>query len=233
MIIIQQNQWQEKGLAPEHQIALLLSELHSQLQNNQPENIEIQISVGVEILNEITKVKALQMLAENLCKLYYPNQSLLPSFVGIANTRYYCSNEPELNLIRQSLQCFILQNCGIHKIEISSFNQQEESKVISQNINTLLQEESKFKSQFNSIAGATFIENRIDELAQKSWKILQNIENEGGFEAIVKSNKVKEWNDTFHQQEILLYKEKKKVLVGVNKYQVKENAKSYLIEKEL
>lgn len=226
MILIQQSQWQEKGLAPEQQIALLLKELNQILQHSSPEIIEIQISVGIQILPEIAKVKALQMLVENLCKCYFPNSLHLASFSGKTNSRYYTSNEPELNLIRQSLQCFILQSCNITKIDIDSFNQQKKSQNISQNINTLLQEESHFKNIQDSISGAVYIEKLSDELAQKSWALFQEIES--------KSNvNIEQWIKEFHEHEIQLYKKKKKILVGANKYQTKETGDIYTIEKEL
>ena len=61
----------------------------------------------------------------------------------------------------------------------------------------------------------------------------QEIENKGGFESFVNSDSIELWINEDNAKEIALFKEKKKTLVGVNKYSTKENGKKYSIEKEL
>jgi methylmalonyl-CoA mutase len=235
-MLIQQCQFEEQGLGATKQVALLLAELSSILKKNNQDfisKIEIKVSVGIQILPEIAKLNALQMLTENLVKSFFPHSTTLPSFSGITTTRHYTSGEPELNLIRQSLQCFIFEVANIKNIEVVAFNQQEKSKRISQNIVALLEEESKFKDIKSSFVGAEYIEKLSDELAQESWKFFQEIENKGGFETVVKSGVVENWINEDRQKEIALFQEKKKTLVGVTQYIKKENGKKYFIEKEL
>lgn len=235
-MLIQQCQYEEKGLSLTKQVALILAELSSILKKNNEEilnQIEIKVSVGIQILPEIAKLNALQLLCENLVKCYFPNHHSLPSMSGLTTSRYYTSAEPELNLIRQSLQCFIFEVANIKDIEVLSFDNQEKSKRISQNIIALLEEEAKFKTIKNSFFGAEFIEKMSDEIAQQSWTLFQEIENKGGFEAFVNSGEVELWIAKDNAKEIALYKEKKKTLVSVNKYITKENGKQYFIEKEL
>jgi methylmalonyl-CoA mutase len=235
-MLLQQCQYEEKGLSLSKQVALILSELSSILKKNNEEilnQIEIKVSVGIQILPEIAKLNALQLLCENLVKCYFPNHHPLPSMSGLTTSRYYTSAEPELNLIRQSLQCFIFEVANIKDIEVLSFDNQEKSKRISQNIIALLEEEAKFKTIKNSFVGAEYIEKMSDEIAQQSWTLFQEIENKGGFEAFVNSGEVELWIAEDNAKEIALYKEKKKTLVSANKYITKENGKQYFIEKEL
>jgi methylmalonyl-CoA mutase len=235
-MLIQQCQFEEQGLSASKQVALVLAELSSILKKNSDEileQLEIKVSVGIQILPEIAKLNALQMLSENVVKSYFPHSTTLPSFSGITTTRYYTSAEAELNLIRQSLQCFIFEVANIKNIEVVAFDGQEKSKRISQNIVALLEEESKFKEIKNSIVGAEHLEKLSDELAQESWEFFQEIENKGGFETIIKSGAVELWINEDHQKEIALFKENKKTLVGVSKYTKKENGRKYFIEKEL
>jgi methylmalonyl-CoA mutase len=235
-MLIQQCQYEEKGLSFTKQVALILAELSSILKKNNEaiiSNINIKVSVGVQILPEIAKLNALQILTENLVKCYFPNHRSLPSLSGLTTTRYYTSAEPELNLIRQSLQCFIFEVANIKNMEVIAFDGNEKSKRISQNIIALLEEEAKFKTIKNSFVGAEYIEKLSDEMAQQSWTLFQEIENKGGFESFVNSGSVELWISEDNQKEIALFKEKKKTLVGVNKYNSKENGKKYSIEKEL
>jgi methylmalonyl-CoA mutase len=235
-MLIQQCQYEEKGLSFTKQVALILAELSSILKKNNEEiiyNINIKVSVGVQILPEIAKLNALQILTENLVKCYFPNHLTLPSFSGLTSTRYYTSAEPELNLIRQSLQCFIFEVANIKNIEVIAFDGNEKSKRISQNVVALLEEEAKFKTIKNSYVGAEYIEKLSDEMAQQSWTLFQEIENKGGYESIVNSGTIELWISEDNAKEIALFKEKKKTLVGVNKYSTKENGKKYCIEKEL
>lgn len=235
-MLLQQCQYEEKGLSLSKQVALILAELSSILKKNNEEilnQIEIKVSVGIQILPEIAKLNALQLLCENLVKCYFPNHHALPSLSGQTTSRYYTSAEPELNLIRQSLQCFIFEVANIKDIEVLSFDNQEKSKRISQNIIALLEEEAKFKTIKNSFVGAEYIEKMSDEIAQQSWTLFQEIENKGGFEAFVNSGEVELWIADDNAKEIALYKEKKKTLVSANKYITKENGKQYFIEKEL
>ncbi len=235
-MLIKQCQYEEKGLSFTKQVALILAELSGILKRNNEKiisTIEIKVSVGAQILPEIAKLNAIQLLTENLVNCYFPNHQTLPSLSGITSSRYYASAEPELNLIRQSLQCFIFEVANIKNIEIVAFDNQEKSKRISQNIIALLEEESKFKEIKNSFIGAEHIEELSDEMAQQSWTLFQEIENKGGFEALVKLGEVELWIKEDNAKEIALFKEKKKTLVGVNKYSTKENGKKYCIEKEL
>lgn len=235
-MLIQQCQYEEKGLSITKQVALILAELSSILKKNDSaivSNINIKVSVGIQILPEIAKLNALQMLSENVVKCYFQNTSTLPSFSGFTSNRYYTSAEPELNLIRQSLQCFIFEVAGIKNIEVVAFNGEEKSKRISENIIALLEEESKFKEIKNSFSGAEHIEKLSDEIAQKSWTIFQEIENKGGFEAFVKSEIIELWISEDNEKEVALFSNKKKTLVGVNKYIKKENGKIYPVEKQL
>ena len=132
-MLLQQCQYEEKGLSLSKQVALILAELSSILKKNNEEilnQIEIKVSVGIQILPEIAKLNALQLLCENLVKCYFPNHHALPSLSGQTTSRYYTSAEPELNLIRQSLQCFIFEVANIKNIEVLSFDNQEKSKRI-------------------------------------------------------------------------------------------------------
>lgn len=235
-MLLQQCHYEEKGLSYTKQVALILAELSSILQKNEVEilsTLNIKVSVGIQILPEIAKLNALQLLSENLVKCYFPSTNALPSFSGYTSSRYYTSAEPELNLIRQSLQCFIFEVANIKNIEVVSFDNQEKSKRISQNIIELLKEESKFKTIKNSFVGAQQIEDLSEEMAKESWSIFQEIESKGGFEAFFKSGAVELWLKEDNEKEISLFKDKKKTLVGANKYIKKENGKQYFIEKQL
>lgn len=235
-MLIQQCQYEEQGLGFTRQVALMLAELSAILKKNKENivgQINIKVSVGIQILPEIAKLNALQILCENVIKCYFPSCSKLPKITGFTSNRYYTSGEPELNLIRQSLQCFAFEVANIKNIEISAFNGEEKSQRISQNIIALLEEESKFKEIKNSFAGAHHIEKLSDDFAKESWKIFQEIENMGGYETAVNNGTIDSWIKEDNTKEIALFSSKEKALVGVNKYIKKENLKVYPIEKQL
>ncbi len=233
-MVINQCSFEEEGLSPHHQIALILAELSEALhKKTRPNSIEIQVSVGVQFIAELSKVSALKLLVFNLVKCYYPNSNELPKITGVMGTRYYTSNDSELNLIRQSIQAFSLILAQVDDIQMSSFNQQEKSKRISENIIHLLKEEARLKTLQNPIKGATTLKIKSDEVAQESWTIFQEIEKEGGYSKILSSGRIQQWIKENNDSEVQRYKDKKQVLIGGNKYAKAVNGKIYFMEKQL
>lgn len=105
-----------------------------------------------------------------------------------------------------------------HFAENSSF-----SSRIARNIQLILQEESYLNKVADPGAGSYYIEVLTDSLAKESWKLFQKIEQKGGFHECLRSGFIQEMIATSRQEKITAYQEKKKVLVGVNKYQPDED----------
>jgi len=96
------------------------------------------------------------------------------------------------------------------------------SSRIARNIQLILQEESYLDKVADPGAGSYYIEVLTNKIAEKSWELFQEIESRGGFYDCLKSGFIQNEINTSRKEKVAAYKENKKVLVGVNKYQPDE-----------
>ncbi|MCX6181785.1 MAG: methylmalonyl-CoA mutase [Bacteroidetes bacterium] len=156
----------------QQQISAVLLELKAILKNLPKEHsgeIEIKISAGTQLLLEISKLKALRYLVNEMVSSTFPNATEYPKIFCISDTKQFTSREPESNLIRQSIQALAFVLGGADKIALLPFDGSTAAnpKRISQNILHLLQEESQLAKIHDAIAGAYFIEELTLEIIKQ------------------------------------------------------------------
>jgi len=183
-------------------------------------------AVGENHFPEIAKLKVLRNLlvdlAENLGGELTQEKIHLITSTSTWNKSIFDQNT---SLVRQTYEAMagILGGCNALWVRtIQEENPDELTKRIARNISTILREESFLDKVMDPSSGAYFLENLQSEIEQKVLFHLDELEKSGGWKvSFLKGSIESQVNLTATKtQESILKKEK--ILVGVNKYQLKQ-----------
>lgn len=190
------------------------------------ENIHFNFASGPNYFLEIAKFRAFklvwaQVLAEYGLKENHPYIFAETSFWNKSQT------DAHNNMLRATTEAMSAAIGGCDAITVHRFDKHfaEDSSFasrIARNIQIILQEEAYLDKVTDPSAGSYYIEVLTNGIAQKSWTLFQEIESKGGFYECLKSGFIQELISSAKQDKIDAYKQKQKVLVGVNKYQPDE-----------
>src|SRR5690606_31022060 len=137
--------------------------------------------VGTQFFEEIAKLRALQNLLPLLFKPYHISPQV---HLHITCATLYKSHlDVYNNVIRDTIAATAAIAGGCHSLSISHFNPNEEATdyfglSISRNIQLILKEESFLHKFSDYAAGAYFIENTTEQMAQNAWTLFKEIESQ-------------------------------------------------------
>jgi methylmalonyl-CoA mutase len=184
-----------------------------------------KVAIGNHFFFEISKIRALKLLFNQLSKEYNLNE--IPFIFSETTLRNKTKADAENNLIRSTLEISAAMIAGCDAVFSNDFRVENNSK---------LSEEISFKQQivlayesiinvFDDAAnGSYFVENCTQQLAEKSWQKFIEIENNGGYSASF--SELKKEIIAHATIEHLQVQESKIKLVGSNVYPTLETTKS-------
>lgn len=190
-------------------------------------NIVFKFAVGANYFFEIAKLRAFKLLFNQLSKEFNLNE--IPFIFAETSLRNKSTKDPENNIIRATLELSSAMIGGADAVFTNDFrveNGDELSEEISFKQQIVLAYESIINVFDDAGNGSYYIENITQQFAEKSWKLFLEMEENGGYSALLKTgwlqqkiyeNAVKEqhWVD-----------EGKIKLIGVNFYPKLEKTKS-------
>ncbi len=190
-------------------------------------NIVFKFAVGSNYFFEIAKLRAFKLLFNQLSKEFNLNE--IPFIFAETSLRNKSTKDPENNIIRATLELSSAMIGGADAVFTNDFrveNGDELSEEISFKQQIVLAYESIINVFDDAGNGSYYIENITQQFAEKSWKLFLEMEEKGGYSALLKTgwlqqkiyeNAVKEqhWVD-----------EGKIKLIGVNFYPKLEKTKS-------
>lgn len=190
-------------------------------------NIVFKFAVGTNYFFEIAKLRAFKLLFNQLSKEFNLNE--IPFIFAETSLRNKSTKDPENNIIRATLELSSAMIGGADAVFTNDFrveNGDELSEEISFKQQIVLAYESIINVFDDAGNGSYYIENITQQFAEKSWKLFLEMEEKGGYSALLKTgwlqqkiyeNAVKEqhWVD-----------EGKIKLIGVNFYPKLEKTKS-------
>ena len=162
------NRLTEKGISPK-QIA---------------DKIQFNLGTGSNYFFEIAKIRAIRILWNTILEHYKVADSIMYIHSETSINNDYEEDE-NYNILRNTTRAMsaIIGGCdslAVKPHDISN-NKLDFSNRIARNIQHLLKEEAFFDKVTNPADGSYYIEQLTDEIASKSWKLFQEIEEKGGF----------------------------------------------------
>jgi methylmalonyl-CoA mutase len=231
-ICINTNLYQEAGSNTINELAFSIAHLNEYLTiaPSSIKNVHLNISVGGDFFMEIAKLRALRKLTNFLLSQYEIKASVhIHAQTTLINKSTVDSYN---NMLRSTTEAMSASIGGANSIVVLPFDvefnaQNDFSSRMARNQQLILKDESYLNVVADMAAGSYYIETLTETLCEKAWEQFKVIESKGGLLACLKSNYIQDIISKDAETLIQQFKEGKLVLVGVNKFQNKnEEVKS-------
>lgn len=184
------------------------------------QTISISIAVDTNYFEQISKLRALRALIESI-QLAYSIE--IPIYIHANTSKIYLTQRDyNNNLIRNTIAGMSAIIGGAdslciipHDFYVSESYHFSDVR-LGKNQQLLFKEESNLASVLNAGDGGYFIENYTEKLIEAAYSLFQKNEANGGWNFI--KDAILHSILTDRKTLIDFYKEKKKILIGVNKY---------------
>jgi len=223
--------YHEAGANPVHELALALAHLNEYLNAFSEEgrlkelrNLHLTVSVGGDFFMEIARLRSLRRAVGLLLEQYGVNIPLhLHAQTTLVNKSVIDSYN---NMLRSATEAMSASIGGANSILVLPFDVEFSesnnfSSRMARNQQLILKDESYLNVVADISAGSYYIESLTTGLGKKAWEYFKQIEAAGGLLAGLKSNAIQEIIAADAQKLIGEFKEGKLILVGVNKFQNK------------
>lgn len=234
-IVINATTYQNAGANMVQQLAYTISHLNEYLNRVDKINktIYIKISVGTNYFFEISKLRAMRMLAEMVIKEYHSDIDI--KIIAVPTKRNKTLYDYNVNMLRTTTECMSAILGGADLVSNLAYDniyhkENEFGDRIARNQLLILKKESYFDAVDNPAEGAYYIENITLQLAEKALAIFKQIEKADGFiTSLIDGTIQKKINESAHKEQEL-FNSGKEVLLGTNKYPNPQDLMSHDLE---
>ncbi len=150
--------------------------------------ISFHFAIGSNYFMEIAKFRAARMLWSRLLEAYELDKSEIPPMQIHAETSRWNQTvyDPYVNLLRNTTEAMSAALAGVDSMTVLPFDfpfevPTEFAERIARNQQVVLKEEAYFDKVFDPAAGSYYIETLTSSIAEVAWKLLQEIEEAGGY----------------------------------------------------
>jgi len=193
--------------------------------------LAFHLSAHNDFFEEIAKMRAVRRMWAHLMTEKYkaknPKTKILRFHVQTAgSTLTY--QQPINNAIRASYQSLAAALGGVQSLHVCSYdeaicNPTEESAILSVRTQQIIQEETNITNTVDPLAGSYFVENLTNELEKRAWEFYHEIEDLGGWGAVMDSG----WLINHREAEICAQEDQlhsgERRVVGVNCHKEEKN----------
>jgi methylmalonyl-CoA mutase len=187
--------------------------------------------IGMHFFMEIAMLRAARFLWADLMKQFNPknpNSLMLRTHCQTSGWSL-TQQDPYNNIIRTTLECLAAVLGGTQSLHTNSFDEAvslptDLSARVSRNTQIVIQEESQVCRVVDPLGGSYYIESLTDEIIRKSKSIIAEVEKMGGMAKAIVSGMPKMRIEEVAAKRQARIDQGKDVIVGVNKYQVADEA---------
>jgi methylmalonyl-CoA mutase len=186
-------------------------------------------AVGMNFYLEIAKLRAARLLWWRIMSEFSPKnpKSLMLRTHCQTSGWSLTEQDPYNNVVRTTVEAMAAVFGGTQSLHTNSFDEAialptEFSARIARNTQLIIQEETHITSVVDPWAGSYMMEKLTQELADKAWEIIQEVEAMGGMTKAVDSGWAKLKIEAAAAEKQANIDSGKDVIVGVNKYQLSE-----------
>ncbi|RJP38568.1 MAG: methylmalonyl-CoA mutase [Desulfobacteraceae bacterium] len=187
--------------------------------------------IGMHFFMEIAMLRAARFLWADLMKQFNPknpNSLMLRTHCQTSGWSL-TQQDPYNNIIRTTLECLAAVLGGTQSLHTNSFDEAvslptDLSARVSRNTQIVIQEESQVCRVVDPLGGSYYIESLTNEIIRKSKAIIAEVEKMGGMAKAIVSGMPKMRIEEVAARRQARIDQGKDVIVGVNKYQVPDEA---------
>lgn len=184
--------------------------------------VRIRLSVGSDYFMEIAKIRAARWLWSKVAAAYGVENA--PVHIHASTSKWNKTTyDAHTNMLRVTSEAFAAVVAGVDSLHIGPFDEisgktDEFSRRIARNLHTILREECGLDRVIDPSGGSTYIEWLTDNIAEKSWGILQDIEKQGGMFAALQAGTVQQAVQAVAKAKFQNIRRRKDRIVGSNMY---------------
>jgi methylmalonyl-CoA mutase len=185
-------------------------------------------AIGMNFYLEIAKMRAARLLWTRIMKGFNakkPKSLMLRTHCQTSGWSL-TEQDPYNNVVRTTIEAMAAVFGGTQSLHTNSFDEAialptEFSSRIARNTQLILQEETHITSVVDPWAGSYMMESLTQEMADKAWAIIEEVEAMGGMTKAVDSGWAKLKIEAAAAEKQARIDSGKDVIVGVNKYKLK------------
>jgi len=186
-------------------------------------------AIGMNFYLEVAKLRAARLLWWRMMKEFNPkNQKSLMLRTHCQTSGWSLTEQdPYNNVVRTTVEAMAAIFGGTQSLHTNSFDEaialpSATSSRIARNTQLILQEETHISNVIDPWAGSYLMENLTQEMANKAWEIILEVDALGGMTKAVESGWAKLKIEAAAAEKQAKIDSGADVIVGVNKYQLPE-----------
>ncbi|EAR12300.1 methylmalonyl-CoA mutase [Polaribacter irgensii 23-P] len=194
-------------------------------------------AIGMDHFTEIAKLRAARMLWAKIVKQFNPKN---PKSLAL---RTHCQTsgwsltqqDPFNNVARTTIEAMAAAFGGTQSLHTNALDEAialptDFSARIARNTQIYLQEETHITKTVDPWAGSHEVEKRTERIAQKAWKLMQEVAALGGMTAAIEKGIPKMRIEEAAAKKQAKIDSGQDVIVGVNKYELEQEDPLHILE---
>ncbi|HMC91493.1 MAG TPA: methylmalonyl-CoA mutase, partial [Allosphingosinicella sp.] len=193
--------------------------------------------IGMNFFMEIAKLRAARTLWHRIMSGFgakNPKSLMLRTHCqtsGVSLTE----QDPWNNIVRTTIEAMAGVLGGTQSLHTNSFDEAialptDFSARIARNTQLILAEESGITNVADPLGGSYYVESLTQELADKAWALIEEVENLGGMTAAVRDGMPKRRIEEASAERAARVDRGETVIVGVNRYRLQDEAPLDILE---
>jgi len=186
-------------------------------------------AIGMDHFTEIAKLRAARMLWAKMVKKFNPkNQKSLALRTHCQTSGWSLTEQdPFNNVARTCIEASAAAFGGTQSLHTNALDEAialptDFSARIARNTQIYLQKETHITKTVDPWAGSHFVEKRTEEIANKAWKLIQEVEELGGMTKAIETGIPKLRIEEAAAKKQARIDSGQDTIVGVNKYRLKK-----------
>ena len=237
---------QEAGATPEIELAYTLADGLEYIRTGIAAGMDIDSfaprlsffwGIGMQHFQEIAKLRAGRMLWAKIVQQFNPkNQKSLALRTHCQTSGWsLTAQDPFNNIARTAIEGMAAAFGGTQSLHTNALDEAmalptDFSARIARNTQIYIQEETKITKTVDPWGGSYYVEQLTHDIAEKAWQLIQEVEDLGGMTKAIEQGIPKMRIEEAAAKKQARIDSAQDVIVGVNKYQLKEEDSLHILE---
>ncbi len=237
---------QEAGATPEIELAYTLADGLEYIKTGLDAGMKIDQfaprlsffwAIGMEHFTEIAKLRAGRMLWAKIVKQFNPSNVKSMALRTHCQTSGWSLTEqdPFNNVARTTIEAMAAAFGGTQSLHTNALDEAialptDFSARIARNTQIYIQEETKITKTVDPWAGSYFVEELTQNIANKAWELMQEVEDLGGMTKAIEKGIPKLRIEEAAAKKQARIDSGQDTIVGVNKYRLEEEEPLHILE---
>ena len=195
------------------------------------------LAIGMNHFTEIAKMRAARMLWAKMVKQFNPKNPKSLALRTHCQTSGWSLTEqdPFNNVARTTIEAMAAAFGGTQSLHTNALDEAialptDFSARIARNTQIYLQDETQITKTVDPWAGSYYVEQLTEDIAKKAWELMQEVEELGGMTKAIEKGIPKMRIEEAAAKKQAKIDSGQDIIVGVNKYQLKEEDPLHILE---